>query len=177
MKTIKFTVVSLLLALTALSAYAQQVQDRKIYRNIQVQKFTVAEGVEFSAENVDELTAGVIKNFEKTRRFESVSAFTEAANNEGNTLIVSGEVIKYEKGSRAKRYFLGPGFGATKIIAQVKFMDAATGEVVLSSVVDGDVVLGIFGGDSDDAQFGVADEIMKVLKKANLVGDKMKKFK
>lgn len=104
----------------------------------------------------------------------SGAAQTEQASSTGK-LKISGEITKYVKGSRAMRYMVGLGTGATKIIANVKFVNAETGETVLEQTVDGDVTWGLFGGSSDDAKSGVADEIMRTLKKNNFAGEKKKK--
>lgn len=162
--------------------FAQQsVTAKKTYQNVEVEKFTVKEGVEFPAEKIDPLTMSIVKTLQKSKRFDQVSLAGEANTNsatketENSKLKISGEVIKYVKGSRATRYVIGLGLGATKIIASIKFINAETGETVLEQTVDGDVTWGFFGGDSDDAKSGVADEIMRVLKKNSFAGEKKKK--
>ncbi len=72
------------------------------------------------------------------------------------------------------RYFVGFGTGKTKIIADVKFSDAATGEIIHQQTVDGEVTWGVFGGDSDGAKSGLADEIIRVMKTKGFAGDKKK---
>ena len=162
--------------------FAQQnVTAKQTYQNVEVEKFTVKQGVEFPADKVDPLTMSIIKTLQKSNRFDQVSMTGESnavSSTEGaktDKLKISGEIIKYVKGSRATRYFIGLGMGATKIIANIKFVNTQTGETILEQTVDGDITWGLFGGDSDDAKSGVADEIMRVLKKNNLAGEKKKK--
>lgn len=181
MKVTKYLFLSISVCLLFVSmSFAQQTEAvKKIYQNVEVEKFTVRQGVEFPADKIDPLTTGIINALRKSNRFNQVwlqgdTAAVTTGNGEMRTLKISGEVIKYVKGSRATRYIIGMGMGATKIITDVKFTDAQTGEVVLQQTVDGDVTWGMFGGDSDDAKSGVASEIMKVMKKNNWVDEKKK---
>jgi hypothetical protein len=181
MKLVKYLFLTIsVCVLFASIAFAQQNDAaKKIYQNAAVEKFTVRQGVEFPADKIDPLTKGIAESLRKSKRFTSVSfqgdtATATTETGETRTLRISGEIIKYVKGNRAMRYMVGMGTGATKIIADVKFTDAQTGEVVLQQTVDGDVTWGFFGGDSDDAKGGVASEIIKVMKKNNLVGEKIK---
>ena len=156
----------------AVGAFGQAAANQP-YNAVEVAKFTVRQGIEFSDKDVTELTNATLSNFRNSKRFASVSLAGESsAPVEGRKVRVSGEVIKYVKGSQAKRYLIGMGAGKTKIIVDVKLTDASTGEVVLQQTVDGDVTWGVFGGDSDKAKGGVADEIIREMKKRGLAGDK-----
>ena len=149
---------------------------KKIYQNIEIEKFTIRPGVEFPADKIDSLTKSVVNTLSKSKRFSSVTETGATAtpdSSETPTLKISGEIIKYVKGNRAVRYMVGMGMGATKLIADVKFVDAKTGEVVHQQTVDGDVTWGLFGGDAESAKSGLADEIMRVLKKS-YAGEKKK---
>ncbi len=163
--------VSMLFAMTALG---QAAASNKPYKAIEVEKFTVREGVEFPDKDLDELVQATINNFKASKRFDSVTMAGESADAAQPTLKVSGEVTKYVKGNRAARYMVGLGAGKTKIMVDVKLTDTATGEVVFNQVVDGDVTWGLFGGDSDGAKGGVADELIREMKKRGLAGDKKK---
>jgi len=184
MKVVKYLFLSMSVCLAfAAMAFAQQTDTtKKNYLNVEIEKFTIRQGVEFPADKIDPLTKGVVDNMRKSKRFtqvslagETVTATTETGDT--RTLKISGEVIKYVKGNRAARYVIGMGVGATKIIVDVKFVDAQTGETVLQQTVDGDVTWGVFGGSSDDAKSGVADEIIRIMKKNGMAGDKIKEKK
>lgn len=163
--------------LFAASISAQQTATaKKIYQNVEIEKFTIRQGVEFPADKIDSLTSSVVNTLNKSKRFDRVSmsgAATATEASEAPTLKISGEIIKYVKGNRAVRYMVGMGMGATKLIADVKFVDAKTGEVVHQQTVDGDVTWGLFGGDSESAKSGLADEIMRIMKKS-YAGEKKK---
>ena len=49
-------------------------------------------------------------------------------------LQITGRVTRFRKGSQAKRYLIGFGAGSTVVVAQVKFYDAASGELLLELV-------------------------------------------
>jgi curli biogenesis system outer membrane secretion channel CsgG len=167
--------VGLILAVAALGQQATAA--KKIYKNIEIEKFTIRQGVEYPAADIDPLANALVNNFRDSKRFDNVSLAgqaTPAESTAADSLRISGEVIKYVKGSRAARYLVGLGAGKTKIIVDVKFVNAATGETVLQQTVDGDVTWGIFGGDSDKAKSGVADEIIRLMKKEGLAGEKKK---
>ena len=161
--------------LLGVAAFGQAAEAKQPYKAIEVERFTVRQGVEFPEKDLDELVRATINNFKASKRFESVTAAGEASTVEAaRKLKVSGEVTKYVKGNRAARYMIGLGAGKTKIMVDVKLTDAATGEVVFNQVVDGDVTWGLFGGDSDSAKGGVADEIIREMKKRGLAGEKIK---
>jgi len=176
MKRIKYSVFAIAVSmLFVVAAFGQAAEKKGPYKSIEVERFTVRSGVELDAKEVDELMKATLNNFRDSKRFDSVVMSGEAATVEaGPKLKVSGEVTKYVKGNRAARYLVGLGAGKTKLMVDVKLTDVATGEVVFHQVVDGDVTWGLFGGDSDKAKGGVADEIIREMKKRGLAGDKKK---
>jgi hypothetical protein len=176
MKVYHLMLLTVVCLLSALSISGQQtIAKKNVYQNVEIQKFTIREGVEFPADKIDGLSKSLANTLTRSKRFEQVSVAGEAvAPSESPRLRIEGEIIKYVKGNRAVRYMVGLGMGATKIVADVKFIDAATGEVVLQQTVDGDVTWGLFGGDSDEAKGGVADEIIRVMKKSGMAGEKKK---
>ena len=176
MKVLKysFSAISVLMIL-GIGIFAQTAEKKGPYMAIEVERFTVRQGVELTDKDVDELVQATISNFHASKRFDSVTMAGEAAAVEASPkLKLSGEVTKYVKGNRAARYLIGLGAGKTKLMVDVKLTDAVTGEVVFHQAVDGDVTWGLFGGDSDKAKGGVADEIIREMKKRGLAGDKKK---
>lgn len=167
-----------LLCVTALLAQQATAPAKKIYKNIQVEKFTVKEGVEFTAENIAKISQNMVRALVKTKRFNQVSlvgadaassttAVATADTADLPTLKLSGEIIMYNKGSQGARYLLGPFGGqkyATRVIAMVKFIDVKTGETVLEQTADGIVAGGFFGGDKDGANDGLSGEVVKIVK-------------
>jgi hypothetical protein len=78
---------------------------------------------------------------------------------------LSTEQYKNNKGNSAKQCLLGFGAATTKVVAHVKFIDATTGNVLFEKDVDGKVIIGLMGGDSNGATRGLAKEVAKVAKK------------
>lgn len=136
------------------------------YESIEIVKFDIQEGVKFPPESRDVIMAQVVEELKQLKKFKQVAntgeTVTEGA---GPTVRLTGTITKYKPGSRAKRYFIGFGAGATKVNARLKFVDAATGEVLFEKDVDGKVWIGLFGGDSSGATRGLAKEVAKVAKK------------
>ncbi|MBC7796438.1 MAG: hypothetical protein H7Z37_06175 [Pyrinomonadaceae bacterium] len=157
---------------------------KKIYENIQVEKFTIKSGVEFEQSNIDPLADSLVKAFQKTKRFNLVSLVGETTTadasttpttaTEAPTLKLSGEIVLYKKGNQGGRYLLG-GLGgqafATRLVALIKFVDTKTGETVLEKSVDGVVSGGFFGGGKSGAKGGIVSDIVKLAKK-EVAGDK-----
>ncbi len=176
MKTIKYSFLALAVSmLLVIAAFGQTTATtRQPYRAIEIEKFTVRQGVELSDKEVDELMKATVANFRASNRFDSITMAGEASMVETPKLKMAGEVTKYVKGNQAARYFIGFGAGKTKIMVDVKLTDAVSGEVVFHQVVDGDVTWGFFGGSSESAKGGVSDEVIREMKKRGLAGDKKK---
>jgi hypothetical protein len=173
MKHFKLTMIAFALLMVVLSAMSAFAQTKKTYQSIEVETFTLAEKVEFEPAQLENLMSGIIFSLKKTNKFQNVTLLNQKSENTEKsdktstepTLKIVGEVTKYSKGSRAARYFIGFGAGATKIKAKVKFIDSASGTVLLEKEVDGTVWIGVFGGSSDGAKSGVAKDIASIAKK------------
>ena len=136
------------------------------YQNIEVVRFDIKEGVNFPPESRDVIMAQVIEELKQLKKFNQVSNMGETIpDGAGTTVRLSGTITKYKPGSRAKRYLIGFGAGATKVVAQIKFVDTATGNVLFEKDVDGKVWIGFLGGESSGATRGLAKEVAKVTKK------------
>lgn len=152
-----------LLAFVSLSA----AQSAEPYTVVELERFSVAQGVEFPDNDLSELMSYMVTHFNKSRRFDNVFLSTDAAaqSTSGKRVKISGTVSKYAKGSRAARYLVGFGAGRTKLVADVKVVDAETGDLLFEQKVDGHVYGGLFGGETDAAKGGVASEIIKTMTK------------
>jgi hypothetical protein len=136
------------------------------YQNIEIVSFEIKEGVKFPPEARDVVMAQISEELTQIKRFRKVSKVGEPITEaEGPTVRLVGSVIEYSPGSRAKRYLIGFGAGATKVKAHIQLVDIATGNVVFERDVDGKVWIGMFGGDSSGATRGLAKEVAKVTKK------------
>lgn len=56
------------------------------------------------------------------------------------------------------------GTGRTKVVADFKFIDKATGEILYQGSVDGKVIIGFFGGESLGATRDLSKELAKLTK-------------
>lgn len=137
------------------------------YQVVEIEKFTVSQGVEFPANDLEELMGHLVLNFNNSRRFDKVFLSTDvgASSAPARRVKISGEVTKYSKGNRAARYLVGFGAGRTKLVADVKVRDAETGQILIEQKVDGHVYGGLFGGGTDQAKGGLASEIIKTMTK------------
>jgi hypothetical protein len=165
MKFFPITVLLCAVLMFAASAIAQA--GGEPYKVVEIEKFTVQQGVEFSDHEVTELMSYLVTNFNKSRRFENVFLATDAASQTAGAhrAKVTGTVTKYKKGSRAARYLVGFGAGRTKLVANVKVVDAETGNVLVEQSVDGYVYGGLFGGETDSAKADMSSEIIKSMTK------------
>jgi hypothetical protein len=164
----------LILALTALgcvdcvTAGGQQ-QTRNLknrYENIEVTGFDVKQGIDFPNDYMQRMMAGVVKDLRATKKFNRVFAEGETGQDgSSSTIQLVGTVTKYKRGNRAKRFIALGLAGETKVVAHVKFIDKATGELLVEGDVDGLVYDGILGGNSQGAPSGVGKDVAKIAKK------------
>src|SRR5215212_6422245 len=132
MKAIKYIFLAISVSiLVTVAAFGQTAPAKVPYKAIEIEKFTVRQGVELEDKDVDALMKATVGNFVASKRFDSVTLVGQTAAVEaGPKLKMTGEVTKYVKGSRAARYLVGFGAGKTKLMVDVKLTDVATGEVV-----------------------------------------------
>ncbi|HEX8163235.1 MAG TPA: DUF4410 domain-containing protein [Pyrinomonadaceae bacterium] len=161
-----------LAALSLSSAFAQEQKapsdgaERGKYQNVEVVPFTAQEEVKMTPEQLKALTDTVVKELQDIKKFKQVLREGETpADSAAPTLRITGTVVKFKAGSRAKRYFVGFGAGKTKMIATVKYIDRESGRVLYEYTADGDVQMGIFGGGSGGAKSELAEQVAKTAKK------------
>jgi len=96
-----------------------------------------------------------------SRWIESNTEITEP------TLVLSGVITRYQRGSRAKRYFVGFGAGKTRVYCLFRFVDKATNEVLLERMENGSISggLSLFGGSSAGAMKELGGDIANAAKK------------
>lgn len=81
------------------------------------------------------------------------------------TLVLTGVITEYEKGSQAKRYLVGFGAGKTRAYCLFRLVDKKTGEVVFERMENGSVSGGFFGGSSSGAMKEIGEDIAKAIDK------------
>lgn len=163
MKTIKITTIALFIIIFSTIFCSAQ---KRTFPNVEVEKFTVKEKVEFEEENLKSLMTEIITALRELNKFQKVN-YLDATSEKASepTLKITGEVTKYSKGNRAARYLVGFGAGATKVKAKVKFFDSISGDLLLEKEIDGAIYIGLFGGKSDEAKSDLAKDIANVVKK------------
>jgi hypothetical protein len=140
------------------------------YTAIEVDIFVADNGVAFPSDRQRALVEDIAR--EASITFQTVIILREGdpTPNGHAVLRISGTVTRFKPGNRAKRYLIGFGAGATVIQAQVRFADAATGQVLMIRKVQGTTWTGIAGGDSQGADDSLAKKIVKLCNAAHLVG-------
>ncbi len=134
------------------------------YSTLEVKDFesyvTGSDAEAVAKEVPDMLLDAITKHNELYPEKRLFSEATRSTNKSDGVLVVKGTLLSYEKGSRAKRYFIG--FGAGKAYSTVKctFIDKSTGEQVLEATFDGELSIGIFGGEAKRAYEGVVKAIV-----------------
>lgn len=170
MRVLSMILVFSIFCITAQAVLAQTSSAAIPYQVVEIEKFTVSNGVEFPANDLEELMGHLVLNFNNSRRFDQVFLSTDAAASSApaRRVKISGEVTKYAKGNRAARYLVGFGAGRTKLVADVKVRDAETGQILMEQKVDGHVYGGLFGGGTDQAKGGLSSEIIKTMTKKGI---------
>lgn len=166
--------------------------DKKLtgYDVLRVEQFTVEETdrtIGFTPRMVEGMRQEVIDRLLGERLFDDVigtagddpdspnassspAAETEAAST-GKQLLLSGTVTEFKKGSRAKRFLIGFGSGASVVKVLFTFRDSQTGKELLRKERKGKYSgwLSFAGGQErealDEAAGDVVDGLIKEIKK------------
>lgn len=99
----------------------------------------------------NQLHTEVLKEREKNPGQTVFSEVVRATDQSDKVLVLDGVVVSFEKGSRAKRYFIGFGSGKAFCTIQSTFTDKVTGEVVVKANFDGELSMSFFGGSAEEA--------------------------
>jgi hypothetical protein len=78
-----------------------------------------------------------------------------------SVLVLDGVVVSFEKGSRAKRYFIGFGAGKAYCTIQATFTNKETGAEVLKTNFDGELSMSFFGGSPEEAVASVVKAFIR----------------
>ncbi len=178
--------VSCLLAGSAAALQAGSAAKKPLagYDTLTVEKFTVASTEAtrgFSPRQAEAIRADVIDRLRAGGPFPTVvdpseePAAAESANPDPATgtrqLVLCGSVIKFSKGNRAARHFIGLGAGAAAVKVLFVFRDPDTGQDVFRTERQGKFygTVSAFGGEGSqavaEASGDVVDGLMKDIKK------------
>ncbi len=81
-----------------------------------------------------------------------------------STLILFTEIITFNKGSRAKRYWVGGGTGRAEVRGNCYLLDKSSGEQLYNFQTFGETNWGLLGGGNDKASKGFANRIVNFIK-------------
>jgi hypothetical protein len=131
------------------------------YQILEIRDFTTylgdAESKELAARFADKLYENIMAHREQSPDkviFQKVVRHTDET--EG-VAVLNGVVVSYEKGSRAKRYWIGFGAGKAYCTIRSTFTDKSTDEQILEMDFDGELSMGLFGGSADEAVQSVVE--------------------
>jgi hypothetical protein len=140
---------------------------KQTYNAIYVAPFEIQKDVTFPAEYVALMQAEISKELSSAKVFaEVVGAGQTVSTPDAHLLRLTGLITNYDPGNRAKRYLLSGAAGAAEIDSKVSFVDATTGQTLMSQDLRAVLAGGFFGGKSEDA---VKDYARQVVNKAKLM--------
>ena len=105
----------------------------------------------------------VIESLAKEKLFAKV---VPASGDAAGVLLLKGQVVQYNPGSRAMRYLTGPrwGVGRGSVIVNVTFVDKNSAAVLAEATFEGEIKGGVFGGGIDETHDAIAEEIVRFVK-------------
>ena len=135
------------------------------YDAIEVVPFEVPANIDLPQDYRTRMMDDVVKDLRRLNKFKEVLGAPETSREPTSTIRLEGTVIRYKHGSRGKRLVAIGLAGDTKIDAHVRFVDKATGKLLLEADVDGQVYTGLLGGRPDGAPTGIGKDVAKIAKK------------
>jgi hypothetical protein len=139
------------------------------YSTVEIDRFVSEAGVDFPADYQISLVEDLARELKRTFKSVDIIREGEPPQQGKGALRITGVVTQFKPGSRAKRYLIGFGAGATVVEAQIKFIDVPSGEVQFESTVQGTTWIGIAGGGSDSAGDRLAKKITMLAKTHHLI--------
>jgi hypothetical protein len=108
----------------------------------------------------DQLHLKIMAEREKSPGQSFFSEIVRSTDKVDSVLVLDGKVISFDKGSRAKRYWIGFGAGKAYCTIQATFTNKETGAEVLKTNFDGELAMGFFGGDEQEAVDAVVESFI-----------------
>ncbi len=122
------------------------------YHSIEVARFGISPGVNFSTERIAALQDAIVKQLQDSKKLQEVlHAGDSSVHADTPRLRLVGTVTRFKPGNQAERYFVGFGAGSTEVYADVALTDASTGRTMATEEIRGLVTAGLFGGQSSGA--------------------------
>jgi hypothetical protein len=131
--------------------------DLKRYQTILVERFPIATSeIEDEGDQrfADKMAAfyqqELLRRLRESGLFGQVEPAKGSGRQPGKALVLRGSITRLGRGSQAVRYFVGFGAGSTRAQAEMHFVDAESGRVVLVTADRRLGSAGMFGGDDED---------------------------
>lgn len=163
-----FLLLAALLLLTE-SSFAQSKSGKALtgYQIIVVEKATVEDNPktkEFPGGHEVVMQKSIVANLLEKKTFDKVidGAEASAPTTDGKALTLSTQVIEFDKGSRAARWAVGFGAGATKVKVRFVLKDAANGQELLKTERQGKFygTFSFVGGSKEHAVSEAAGDVV-----------------
>ncbi len=174
----------LLIFLLALTTYAAQSAREKVvgYDKIELAPFRNKVGDTLDEKTIADLHAMIVQKINESKLFAAdvnkdltfpkkdpdddnkVVFVGSDKDQDGKTIVLFGEIITFNKGSRAKRYALGGGTGRAEMRANCYLVDKKTGKQLYNFQTFGETNWGMFGGGGDKTLKGMANRLVDFLK-------------
>jgi hypothetical protein len=131
------------------------------YQTLEISDFTTTlgddESKELAARFADKLYENVMAHREEEPDKVIFDKVVRQTDETKGVAVLDGMVVSYEKGSRAKRYWIGFGAGKAYCTIRSTFTDKSTGEKILVMDFDGELAGGLFGGTADETVQAVVE--------------------
>lgn len=132
---------------------------------VEVMPFEVKEGVDLPIDFGSKFSAQLVHELQKTKKFkEIVSAGETPTDAHAPAMRLTGVILEFRPGSRAKRYLVGLGSGAAVAVAHFRFVDRASGDVKFDGDLEAKMKGGAFGGSASGTASELAREFAKIIK-------------
>jgi hypothetical protein len=153
-------------------------------QTLQIQQFTTAENVTVTDKYMQAMMKNIVKQLTNTKRFQSVALGTAGSPAQPSqpVILLTGQLLEYNPGSRAARMGAGSGWGyaatkggrlgEAKVRAHIQFIDSESGKILHEEDVEG-VVRGnpldmnpkhTFGASANETTQKIAKQIASVAK-------------
>jgi hypothetical protein len=119
-----------------------------------------ADSIDLANRFADQLYTAVMEDRKETPGASIFRDVVRSTDETKSVLVLNGVVVSFDKGSRAKRYWIGFGAGKAFCTIQATFTNKETGVDVLKSNFDGELSMSFFGGSAEEAVDAVVDAFM-----------------
>jgi uncharacterized protein DUF4410 len=160
----KTRIMFVLLALLCVGIIASAENAKKQYQTIEIQQFSVKDGIKFPDDYLSSLNNDLNTQLQKLNTF-SVRVSDGSQTADQKTMRITGQITEYQPGSKTARALFGMLAGSTKVKAHIQVFDSTDGALLFEDDVDGKVTYWSPNQDSKGATEGLAKEVAKKIKK------------